>query len=215
MGWEDDLIKTLEKEIEKDKDPTSLYNKSFYQDHEKYRPVYNFLGDLISAVIQPKSVLDLGCGAAFLLEKLKENGITDLHGIEGSADAEHIWNAGLKEYLEVKDILQYKPERQYDLVVCMEVAEHIAEDKADKLIKIITKSSGAFVWFTAAQPGQGGTGHVNCKDLCYWARKFEDCRFVPKWELGYELKTQMLKIPDITQAYPWFRDNLLIFQRVR
>ena len=101
------------------------------------------------------------------------------------------------------------------MAVCMEVAEHIPANNSSRLVQNITDSSNNFVWWTAAPPGQGGTGHINCRDVCYWIREFESCGFIPKWEMTYEVKAQLLKISDIVQFYSWFRDNLTIFKRVK
>ena len=213
MGWEDDLIATLEDEIKKDS-TSGLYDEDFYNAHVKYKPIYSFLGDLIVATLEPKSVIDLGCGCGFLLERLKEHGVSTLKGIDGSDQAESDWSEDIKTFAEVHDLVKFKPEGRYDLAVCMEVAEHIPQDKSSRVVKVVTSAASKFVWWTAAVPGQGGTGHVNCQSICYWVREFENQGFVPAWELTYDLKTEMLKIPEICMSFPWFRDNLILFKRV-
>ena len=212
MGWENELIQALEKEIETD-NSESFYDNSFYNDHEKYRNVYNFLGELIYVSFNPKSVIDLGCGAAFLLERLKALGVKKVCGIDGSESAKNSWPEHMKDVLKVQDLLKFDSKERYDVAVCMEVAEHIPGDKASRIVKRVTDSAGQYVWWTAAQPGQGGTGHINCQSICYWVRQFESCKFIPLWEYGYNAKMEMLKIKEI-HSYPWFRDNLIVFKRV-
>ena len=214
MGWEEDLVKALEDEIKKDS-TEGLYNEQFYADHEKYRPIYDFIGEIIKVGFEPKSVIDFGCGAGYLLEKLKALGVSDLYGMDGGEGAESSWPDHMKNFLHTKDILQHKPDKRYDVAICMEVAEHLNENKGSKLVKLITKSCGKFVWWTAAQPGQGGTGHVNCQSICYWVREFEACGFVPMWEFIYQAKMEMLKLQNLILGFPWFRDNFVAFKRVR
>jgi hypothetical protein len=113
--------------------------------------------------------------------------------------------------LVVGDILKQDVNREYDLAVCMEVAEHISEKYASDLVKIISRSSSKYIWWTAAQPGQGGTGHINLKPLHYWSNLFEEVSdFKPDWELTYKIKQEMLKNHALVLGYPWFRDNCLI-----
>ena len=214
MSWEQDLISALEDEIKKD-DTENLYDKGFYADHGKYKPIYNFIGDIITVLFEPKSVIDWGCGTGFLLERLAEHGIPKLQGIEGSEDAVKFWNNSIKDCIRTQNVLHFKSKEKYDVAVCMEVAEHIPANGASRLVRNVTDSSSKFVWWTAAPPGQGGTGHINLKPPLYWIRLFEERGFIPMWESTYEAKTQMLKISDITQAYPWFRDNVTIFKRVK
>jgi hypothetical protein len=214
MGWEQDLISSLEAEIKKD-EMENLYDNGFYANHEKYKPIYDFIGDIITVMFEPKSVIDWGCGTGFLLERLTEQGIQRLRGIEGSEDASKFWNDTVKDIIKVQNVLRYRAKEKYDMAVCMEVAEHIPANNSSRLVQNITDSSNNFVWWTAAPPGQGGTGHINCRDVCYWIREFESCGFIPKWEMTYEVKAQLLKISDIVQFYSWFRDNLTIFKRVK
>jgi len=64
--------------------------------------------------------------------------------------------------------------RTFDLVVCIEVAEHLPESAADTLCDTIVGHMGRYLLFTAAPPGQRGNGHINCQLSQYWMRKFSD-----------------------------------------
>lgn len=59
----------------------------------------------------------------------------------------------------------------YDLAYCFEVAEHLAPDLGDALVAFLA-SAAPVVIFTAAHPGQGGTGHVNEQPREYWLERF-------------------------------------------
>jgi hypothetical protein len=54
---------------------------------------------------------------------------------------------------------------------CFEVAEHVLAEFADALVSLLAKTAPIVV-FTAAPPGQGGSGHVNEQPADYWIAKF-------------------------------------------
>merc|ERR1719413_15496 len=47
-----------------------------------------------------------------------------------------------------------------DLVYSFEVAEHIPAKFHDRLVSILANATGKWLVFSAARPGQGGTGHI-------------------------------------------------------
>lgn len=56
-----------------------------------------------------------------------------------------------------------------DLVISIEVAEHIAEEFVDHYLD--TLANGRIVCMTAALPDQDGHHHVNCQPSQYWIEK--------------------------------------------
>jgi hypothetical protein len=60
---------------------------------------------------------------------------------------------------------------QFDLAICLEIAEHLPESCADALIKFLSELAPA-VLFGAAIPGQGGVNHINEQWQSYWVAKF-------------------------------------------
>jgi SAM-dependent methyltransferase len=59
----------------------------------------------------------------------------------------------------------------FDVAYCFEVAEHIPAALGDRLVEFIS-THGREVLFTAAHPGQGGTGHINEQTAGYWQERF-------------------------------------------
>jgi hypothetical protein len=53
----------------------------------------------------------------------------------------------------------------------MEVAEHLPEARAEGLVGDLVRLAPV-VLFSAAIPGQGGTGHINEQYLSYWVNHF-------------------------------------------
>jgi hypothetical protein len=63
--------------------------------------------------------------------------------------------------------------------------------------------------FTAAQPGQGGVGHINNRPKSYWKAKFE------KKGLVFDAEMNDHCINYCKQGYHmgWFINNLLCFRK--
>ena len=63
--------------------------------------------------------------------------------------------------------------------------------------------------FTAAQPGQGGVGHINCQEKIYWQKLFKSEKLLHCIDLEQNLLNY------ITDGYHmgWFAQNLLIYQK--
>jgi hypothetical protein len=88
-------------------------------------------------------------------------------------------NSGKIELIErdfVSDPISEFPKA--DLAICLEVLEHLPLSVANSLIARLTEASN-FVIFSAAQPGQGGTYHINEQELKYWVDQFAKFDFEP------------------------------------
>ena len=105
----------------------------------------NFFKTLLAEIksLKPKSVLDVGAGEGFTLQKLKDNKIGDkLEGIEYMDEAIALgkqYHPGIT--IKKGDIykLPYK-DNSFDVVICSEVMEHLEDpEKALKELKRVTK----------------------------------------------------------------------------
>lgn len=132
---------------------------------------------LIIDWLRPNSVVDVGCGTGTWLSVFWESGVHDILGIDGE------WVDRAK--LDVPDTC-FQPAdvtkplqigRRFDLVVSVEVAEHLPAEHAAGFIDSLT-SLGPVVLFSAAIPGQGGTHHVNEQWPEYWAALFRARGFI-------------------------------------
>src|SRR5688572_2523394 len=75
----------------------------------------------------PKSVADVGCGLGTWLKIFQDQGITDITGFDGAhLDLNKVVVDRSK--VVIKDLeREISGERTYDLVISLEVAEHISE----------------------------------------------------------------------------------------
>jgi|1186.fasta_scaffold00167_2 SAM-dependent methyltransferase len=99
----------------------------------------------------------------------------------------------------------------FDLAYCFEVAEHVPEQLADRLVGFLAGLSDTIV-FTAAPPGQGGTGHVNEQPMSYWIEKFARHGIRHDGE-----RTQAMQAAFERSGVwaPWLISNVNVFERAR
>ncbi|NBQ80112.1 MAG: methyltransferase domain-containing protein [Betaproteobacteria bacterium] len=118
-------------------------------------------------VLQVDSILDVGCGRGIWLAAWKQLMNCSVTGIDGN----YVDNGSLhilRTEFFAKDLSQsFDLGRTFDLVQCLEVAEHLPESSADSLADNLVKH-GDLILFSAARPGQGGEHHVNERPLTYW-----------------------------------------------
>src|ERR1700722_1822233 len=162
---------------------------------------------LVYKLLEPASVLDVGCAMGTWLDEWGKVGVSDVLGIDG----DYIDRTGLLIPAEkFKPLDLEKPfslERTFDLVQALEVAAHLDEANADTFVESLVRH-GETVLFSSAVPGQGGDHHVNEQWPSYWAEKFA--------RAGYTLydiiRPQIWNDPRIMM---WYRQNILIFARGR
>jgi SAM-dependent methyltransferase len=123
-----------------------------------------------------KSVVDVGCGAGYWTSIYAKAGCAVL-GIDG-ANVRPDQLLFPSEHFLARDLMQpLALDRQFDLVHCVEVAEHLHPNRADSFVADLCKL-GSVILFSAAVPGQGGTHHVNEQWQSYWIERFARHQFM-------------------------------------
>jgi len=173
--------------------------------YKEEKPFADRLSQWIKSYINPSNVLDLGCGPGIHTYAINDRDIPCI-GIDIDERVDE------KNYLRQESLLELNGKYTADLVICFEVAEHIDPTYNDEIVDQIYKSmiSGGILMFTAAQPGQGGVGHINNRHKNYWKDKFQ--------KLGLILDQKMIDdcINFCRQGYHmgWFINNLLCFKKI-
>src|SRR5882724_5560989 len=83
---------------------------------------------------KPTSVIDVGCGIGTFLHVFKQQGVKEVLGIDGKWVNRKQLYIPEEEFLEVNLEEPIKLDKTYDLVLCLEVAEHLAPTAADLLV---------------------------------------------------------------------------------
>lgn len=152
------------------------YKALFASHNEQFRKSAAQILPVLFDSLPSESVLDVGCGQGAWLLESKQLGINKLYGLDGPwVDNSELQRNGIS--FAVADLS--KPlniPARVDLTICMEVAEHLPVERANGLVQDLTKSADT-VLFSAAIPGQGGTGHLNERWPSYWATIFQENGF--------------------------------------
>lgn len=153
-------------------DSSTQYDQAFYANQcgGSLRSARAIIPLLLSRV-PVRSVVDVGCGVGTWLSAFLENGVTDVTGYDG----EYVDTSALtipSSCFQVIDLsTDFMLPQKFDLAVSLEVAEHLLPENGDHLVQQLTLAA-PMVLFSAAIPGQGGTGHVNEQWQDYWRSKF-------------------------------------------
>lgn len=132
----------------------------------------NVVVPLLMNIMPIRSVLDVGCGTGTWLRVLADKGVTEFLGVDGDHMDLSLLRIS-KDNFVTKDLRQsFSLGRRFDLVLSLEVAEHLPESSADGFVKTLCEH-GDVILFSAAIPGQGGQNHINEQWPAYWQQKFE------------------------------------------
>jgi SAM-dependent methyltransferase len=160
---------------------------------------------LIIDMLQPQSVLDVGCGIGTWLSVFKEMGVRNILGIDGEYVDKKLLaqNINEDEFIPVDLSRKFDLNKRFDLVLCLEVAEHLPEICSREFALSLSRHSDQIV-FSAAIPGQIGQGHINEQWLGYWVEIFS--------ELGYPVYDIFRpKIWENPKVDWWYRQNMVLF----
>jgi SAM-dependent methyltransferase len=150
----------------------------------------------------PTSILDVGCGNGTWLRAASNLGVPDVFGVDGVETSPQKLLFDPKQFKRYDLTALIELGRRFEVVLCLEVAEHLEATVAPVLVESLTKHSDKVV-FSAACPGQPGQHHVNCQWPEYWQALFN--------ARGYacedSLRWQIWSVKDIE---PWYRQNLFI-----
>ena len=185
---------------------TSDYDREFFEDHvQKARTSAEAIVPLVIELVEPSSVVDLGCGLGTWLAAFARHGVSDYIGVDGDwvprwameIPAERFVPARLDQPLELG--------RRFDLAVSLEVAEHLPERVAKRFVETAT-GLAPFVLFSAAIPHQSGLHHVNEQWPDYWATLFAAEGYV----VVDSIRSLVWSFPGVLY---WYKQNAFLYVR--
>ncbi len=155
-------------------------------------------------LLQPTSMVDVGCGIGTWLAAAKRLGVDDICGLDGS----YAIDAGLRipnECFRPTDLASPlpPPDRRFDLAISLEVAEHLPAARSDTFVADLCSLSDV-VLFSAAIPGQLGTDHVTLEFQHTWADRFGGHGY-----LAFDIVRPRVWHDSDVEAF--YRQNTLVF----
>ena len=140
--------------------------------YERSEPLLRFFGgiaDRLIADIAPKTMLDAGCAIGLLVEAMRQRGV-DATGIDLSSYAIGRVDEPTRPYCVQGSIADEFP-RRYDLIVTIEVLEHMPARTAEAAIANLCRHTDDVVFSSSPLDYKEPT-HINVHPPEYWAEAF-------------------------------------------
>ena len=148
-----------------------------------------------------ETLLDLGCGPAFYVSNIINEGIS-CEAYDGNPNTPEL-TGGLGKVIDLSENIDLG--KTYDFVLSLEVGEHIPKDYEDIFINNVLKHTHKYVLLSWAIKGQGGSGHVNEQSNNYIIDKITS--------LGFEYENGISTgFRNSSQAH-WFKNTLMLFKK--
>jgi len=140
----------------------SSFYKTYFQlekDNWWFKARRNLIFWILKKYGNGKKVLDYGCGSGFLVGQLQERGF-DASGVDVSKEAIDFGSEkGINNLSKIDGVLTNYPDASFDLVLAMDVIEHIKEDdlvikELERLVKpngILVITVPAYKWMWGVQ----------------------------------------------------------------
>jgi glycosyltransferase involved in cell wall biosynthesis len=169
--------------------PADLYGKEYYDHYstdqgplpyDRKQPIWNnHFGAMAKTIVErfhPTRVMDIGCAKGFLVEHLRDCGV-EAYGIDISPYAISEVRPDIQPYCRVASVTEPLQGR-YDLITCIEVAEHVTEEEGRRMIQNICQHTDEVIFSSTPQDFSEAT-HINVQPPRYWKDMFATHGFYP------------------------------------
>jgi GT2 family glycosyltransferase len=160
---------------------------------------FGAIADRIISDIGPQTVLDAGCALGFLVESLRQRGV-DAYGIDVSSYAIENVSESVRSYCRLGSVADPLP-RRYDLIVSLEVLEHMQPDEARSAIANFCRHTDDVLLSSTPYDHKEIT-HINVQPPEYWGELFAqnsffrdvdfDASFITAWATRYRRSQEPL-----------------------
>jgi hypothetical protein len=184
--------------------PAAAYTSDFYDDiRGGSRRSAQAVVPIVLDLLQPKAIVDVGCGDGTWLSVFRALGVSDTVGLDGDYVDRRMLQIPQDQFRATDLSSPFRLPRTFDLAVSLEVAEHLPPQSAEGFVDSLTKLA-PLVLFSAAIPFQGGTQHLNERWPDYWAALFKIHDYLP-------IDCIRAKIWANELVAPWYAQNILLF----
>jgi SAM-dependent methyltransferase len=154
------------------------YSPEFYKHQQdgSLRSAHRVLPHVLD-LVSPRSIADVGCGVGTWLAAATTLGVSDVLGIDGDYVDRSLLRIPPVRFRAVDLTRRFTVGREFDLVISLEVGEHLPESSAEGFVESLTRLAPV-VLFSAAIPKQSGENHVNEQWQTWWVERFNARSFV-------------------------------------
>ena len=180
------------------------YGEAFYDSLDATsEPSATIILPMLLDLVSVNSAIDVGCGDGSWLNVLRQLGIEDVLGLDAPGRSGGSLKIPESRFRGVALDEPFSIEREFDLALCLEVAEHLPPERAAGLIADLS-ALAPIILFSAAIPGQGGVNHFNEQWPAFWAELFANESYVA---LDPFRRTLWNK-PEVAW---WYKQNMILF----
>lgn len=154
----------------------NLGSQAYDQKYSVWRNHFRTLAETIVERYHPKRVLDVGCAKGFLVEHLRNCGV-EAFGIDASEYAISRVSPAARPYCKVASGDGPISEK-YDLITCIEVAEHVPAAVGTRMIHNICNAAQEVIFSSTPSDFNDDT-HLNIKTASGWDRAFAEHQYYP------------------------------------
>jgi Methyltransferase domain len=164
-----------------------------YERNEHWTKFFGTIADRIVADLKPRSVFDAGCAMGLLVEQLWRRGV-DAWGVDISKYAISHVHESVADRCRVGSLVE-PFDRNYDLIVCIEVVEHMWPDDGRAAIANMCRASDR-VLFSSSPSDYAEPTHLNVQPPEYWSSEFASHgllrnldyapSYIAEWSVLYE-----------------------------
>ena len=180
---------------------SEIYNEEYYhngcgpipyEEPEHWVEFFGMIADHIVNDLHPRAVLDAGCAMGYLVAALRDRGV-EAYGVDISEYAISKVREDVRPFCRVASLTEAFPNdlpQHYDLVVTIEVLEHLYAEDGQKAIANLCKRADTVLFSSTPDDFEERT-HVNVQQREYWAKLFfeqgftDDINYRPRYLTPY------------------------------
>lgn len=156
---------------------STAYNEDYYKSHcgecyergHGWEEIFAKQAEIIKRDFQPKTTLDVGCAAGYLVEGLRDKGV-NAYGIDVSDYALSTVREDIKPFCHKQSATE-PIKGKYDLITCIEVLEHLESDAIREAIKNMCQATEIII-FSSTPFDFGEETHYSVNQPGYWCEEF-------------------------------------------